>query len=168
MRVALSGRSGAGKTEIATYLHDVHKFEVCHSGRYIRNLARELFDTEAKDVTNRLTDCINSIQQGAVLKAAIRRVVDNPGVSLVVDSLRFPEDYEFVRSAGMVLWRVEAPTEVRLRRLASRGQIYNPATDELHATETALEGFSFDRVIKNEGPTLNDLHRELQSILAQP
>ena len=149
VRIALVGRSGAGKTTIASFLHDNYGFAVCSTGLRCRVLAREFFGTESKLVLNQVTDAMRRIDPAIWLKLALRQL-SGEETKIVIDSARFWDDYLHAKSRGFVVWRIECPTEIRLARLASRGQQYSLA-DEGHRAEWELDSVAADSVVDNSG-----------------
>ena len=81
-----------------------------------------------------------------------RKAVDNlnRGIDVVVDDIRFPNEADLVRSLGGELWRVE-------RTCAKRSAP--------HASEGALDDFTFDRRIVNDNSLLS-LHTQVRTIVA--
>lgn len=63
----------------------------------------------------------------------------SPG-KIAVPDMRFPNEYEKVRSLGGVTWRINRPGTV-----AALG----------HISDTALDTFDFDAVIENDGTVLD-------------
>lgn len=73
----------------------------------------------------------------------VKLIVNNPKRPdlLVIDDVRFPNEYEAIRAQGGQVWKVYRPG-------------VTPTTD--HPSEGLLEGFEFDATIVNDG-TLSDL-----------
>ena len=160
--VALSGRSGSGKTEVASYLERGHGYVRVSTGHLCRRLCRDLFTSESKTVMNAVTDAMRAIQPDVWLAAALRHAP--AGQPLVVDSMRFHEDHQLVRDGGYELWRVEAPQELRWERLRRRGQEFNAARDDNAVAEVELDGATHDRLIINAG-CLPDLWKQVEAAL---
>jgi len=118
------------------------------------------------------TDAIRSLDDGFWVRAAMARVErlrtierasgwsgqtirEAGGLSVVVTDCRFPNEAEAIRQAGGVLVRVERPGATAA------------SEEDLHPSETALDGFPEDFVVSNTG-TLDDLAghaREIASYL---
>ena len=125
------------------------------TGEACREIARRLFGSEDKTLLNRITDALRAIDSDVWLRAAL----PPPGVTdpIVFDSMRFPTDYESLQAKGFELWRVAAPHAVRVKRLAARGQGFDPHIDESHPAEVALAGHAFDVTIANDSSSLAEL-----------
>ena len=161
-KIALSGRSGCGKTTIAEYLVDKHAFARCSTGLACRELCRKLFASESKSILNMVTDALKAIDPDVWLRAALSTLDgDRP---VVFDSMRFAGDYAFLKEQGFQMWRVEAPLEVRVRRMKDRGQIFIP-DDDNHPAETELDSYQFDRVIENPNDDIHLLHDQIERAL---
>jgi len=161
--IALYGRSGAGKSEIAQIL--VADFGYTHykTGDACREIARRLFGSEDKTLLNRITDALRAIDNDVWLRAALPTTeITDP---IVFDSLRFPTDYEFLQAKGFALWRVEAPPALRVERLAARGQQFDPQHDESHPAEVSLAEHMFDVTIENDFSSLADLRAVVKAQL---
>lgn len=70
---------------------------------------------------------------------------------VIVDDMRFPNEYEAVKSRGGLMVKIE-------RREA------NEKNREKHESEGALDEFCFDRVIYNNG-SISDLHDQVLGLL---
>lgn len=160
LQVALSGRSGSGKTEVASYLERRHGYVRVSTGRLCRQLCRDLFASESKTLMNAVTDAMRGIQPDVWLAAALRHAP--AGQPLVVDSMRFHEDHQLLRACGYELWRVEAPQELRWERLQRRGQEFNAARDDNAAAEVELDNTSHCRLLVNAGG-LPDLWKQVEA-----
>jgi dephospho-CoA kinase len=169
LRIALYGKSGAGKTSIAEYLVSHYGFIRLSTGVACRNVCRLLFGSESKTIMNRVTDALKGIDEHVWLKAALE-THKSAGTGIVFDSMRFVSDYEYLRMHEYSVWKVTAPKPLRLNRLAERGQLYDPDVDESYRGETELEELSYDGVFKNDGD-LQVLHsqirRELFEVLSE-
>jgi hypothetical protein len=70
---------------------------------------------------------------------------------VVVDDMRFPNEYEMVKKRGGILVKIEREQATGQRR-------------EKHESEGALDSFYFDHVIKNDG-TLDELYSKVLSLI---
>ncbi len=153
MKIALSGKSGAGKTELARYLVDRLGIQRCSPGDIYRTLASILFLHPTKEAMNRLTVALRSMDSLCVTSAALRQMSATAGV--VFDSMRFKEDYSYFKAQGYVLVRIECDANVRAERLLSRGEVQDDRQLrelERDLTETDLDEKSFDLSIVNCHP----------------
>jgi hypothetical protein len=125
-----------------------------------------LFNSESKGLLNQVTDKLREIDPTVWIRAAIAEAP--PQGLIVVDSMRFGDDYTFLRSEGYSLWRVDSALAIRTHRLTRRGQLFNPAVDDVHPAESELDGEGFDVRIDNTHHDAEELvaivDHELESI----
>jgi len=148
IRFALVGKSGSGKSRAAAFLSK--RFGVPHlkTGALCREISRLLFNNEDKASTQRLDDALTGLDPSIFLRATLRPMSDSD--SFVVDALRFTEDLTLARSRGCKVLRIVAPVDLRERRLAARGQVFNLAVDGSHRSETELDDAIVDFEIFND------------------
>jgi len=148
IRFALVGKSGSGKSYAGRYLSSQLAISHIKTGTVCRQIARLLFDNEDKCSTQLLDDALTQIDPSIFLRAALRPV--NPIHGFVVDSLRFREDLALARELGCRIVRIIASPDLRLARLKTRGQNFDPSTDGLHRSETELDDAEVDFEIIND------------------
>ncbi|MDQ0168741.1 adenylate kinase [Paenibacillus tundrae] len=89
---------------------------------------------------------------------------DPDNVPAVITDTRQLNEAVRLKSAGYVLIRVEAPEALRIQRAIKSGDRFN-LRDLTHGTETALDGFSADFTVTNDGD-LAHLYRQIDEIVA--
>jgi cytidylate kinase len=162
--IALSGRTGSGKTLIAEYLASHYGYQHRLTGSVCRDVCRLLYESEAKTLLNKVTDALKAIDEDIWIRAALRAT--GPDTLIVLDSIRFDNDYRYVRSKDFSIWRVDAPLDIRVRRLQGRNQEYDPEVDEYHRGETELEPYTFDYRIVNADIDIPTLYRMVDETLS--
>ncbi len=160
--IALTGRSGSGKTEVAGYLAQRHGYVRVGTGNLCRRICQDLFASESKTLMNAVTDALRAIQPDVWLTAALRHAPVGP--PLVVDSMRFREDHLLLKSRGYTLWRIEAPREMRWERLRRRGQDFDGERDDHALAEVDLGNAPVDHVFTNDRH-LTDLWDQVEAAL---
>lgn len=160
--IALSGKSGSGKTTIAEYLVNKHGYSICNTGKSCREICNILFESESKSLLNKITDAIKQIDKNIWLKKALSEA-DNTR-PIIFDSMRFSEDYDYFKSSGYVSIRIECHEDIIIERLNKRGQKIDPANDFAHKAETDLDGLEFDHTIMNNS-SVDKFYEEIDSIL---
>jgi dephospho-CoA kinase len=84
---------------------------------------------------------------------------------VVVTDMRQPNEYEYLRSLGAIMIKIEAGKEERLQRIAARDG-YVPDDSILnHETETWIDTFQFDHVVENRG-TKEEFVEDLYSLFS--
>src|SRR2546430_5970437 len=129
MLIGLTGRNAAGKGEVARYLQ-TKSFYYCSLSDVIRDEIRSRGLQPTRDL---LIAVGNELRQkyGANILAerVLERIEDDK--HYVIDSIRNPAEVEAFRAAKhFKLIRVEAPQEVRFRRILSRRRESDPRTFE--------------------------------------
>jgi dephospho-CoA kinase len=162
-QIALTGKTGSGKSTVARYLEMKHGFVVCNTGARCRELAREFFGCEEKYYLNKITDCFRALEPGVWLKVGLQKVSLTTD-KIVIDSIRFQEDYRVARERSFSIWRIECRSDIRIDRLRSRGDEFR-VTDEEHVSETALDGLPYDAVLENNGGSLEDIYSKVEELL---
>ncbi|MEI2280712.1 adenylate kinase [Paenibacillus polysaccharolyticus] len=89
----------------------------------------------------------------------------NADIRAVITDTRQLNEAERLKSEGYVLIRVEAPEALRIQRAISSGDRFN-LRDLTHGTETALDDYSADFTVTNDGD-LAHLHRQIDDIIRQ-
>lgn len=148
-RVALIGKSGAGKSTVANLLQLHCGTSRISTGAICRKLSYQLFGDEAKSSTQRIDDALTALDPSIFLNAALLGVDDDS--SFCIDALRFQSDLDIARKRDFVVVKVIATDNIRFSRLKKRGQIFDPDSDGTHRSETELDSAQVDFTIENIG-----------------
>ncbi|WP_303984519.1 dephospho-CoA kinase [Niallia circulans] len=178
MKLAITGKLGAGKDVAVDYLVAMYEFFPFTFSAKGKSVFGELFPELDGDAKQRqpMRDFINGITELDVPGAKdvwvdylFRRIEDHENLRCCRDSrilitdIRKPAEYERSKSEGFKILRITAPYETRFDRAKRRGDKFK-ANDLNHPTETALDGFEVDYEIVNDG-SLNDLYARLDEIM---
>lgn len=147
MVIGISGKMGSGKTTLANALKE-------HFGEQAVKLK---FADPLYGATTAVQQYLNiPVEKDRVLLQTIgyhyrekfgkdfwaKRVVEdinlinyNGNFIIIIDDLRFPEEFDALNKMGALLIRLESPRDIRAERVGS-GLFLN----ESHASETALDG----------------------------
>lgn len=171
--IGLNGVARAGKDTVAQILHDLYGYNrvafadrlraVVHDSNARVDLAGESVDIgafvddvgweQAKEHMD-----VRALLQGVGVAAREHLYTDvwvdaafatAPAGPIVISDMRFPNEYEKIRSLGGVTWQIERPNT-------------QPALN--HISDTALRGFDFDAVIQNDG-SIRDLADKVIALL---
>lgn len=163
-RLALIGKSGAGKSTVAEQISAGYGIRRISTGTICRQISMLLFGNEDKASTQRIDDALTKIDPSIFLRAAMRGTL--PDEPICVDSLRFSADYGLARDEGFAIVRVTASDETRTRRLAARGQVFDLDVDGMHRSETELDQAEVDFTITNDG-TKDEIEAALRAIFSR-
>ncbi len=178
MLIGLTGPNGGGKGEVASYLQG--KSFAYHSlSDVIRDEVRLRGDEPSRQ---NLIQTGNDLRQQygfAVLAQRILARIED-GTNTVIDSIRNPAEVEALRASGHFrLVLVDAPPDIRFRRLQSRNREADPksyddflaleereASGGAHAQNLRQVEALADHSVQNDG-TLTDLHHTTDLLLLQ-
>jgi dCMP deaminase len=176
MLIGLTGRNAAGKGEVARYLQ-TKSFYYYSLSDVIREEIRSRKEEATRD---RLIIVGNELRQryGASVLAEriLTRIEDDK--HYIIDSIRNPAEVDAFRAAKhFKLIRVEAPLEVRFRRILSRQRESDPETLEefIELENREAEGddtsqnlvkveLMADHTLTNDG-SLEKLHAQIDELL---
>ena len=162
--IALSGRSGSGKTTTAQFLAAEYGYHIARTGSLCRWVSRELFQSESKTVMNLVTDAMREIDPTVWLRGALRGAPEDRCV--VFDSMRFLSDYEYLREQGFELWRVEAPLNTCVMRLRARSQLFKLGIDDVHPTECEVAMKNYKHILDNSRDGTESLFSQIRRAFA--
>ncbi len=172
--IGLTGTNGAGKGTVASFLID--RGYAYHSLSDI--LREELAARGIEAGRDNLIRIGNELRGRFGPDVLARRTWAKIQGPSVIDSIRNAKEIEFFRSReGFVLVAVDAPIEIRFRRVQARGRDESASTleDFRHKEEQEMAGNDStqqlarcmamaDRLIVNDG-TIEDLRRALEDML---
>jgi dephospho-CoA kinase len=172
--IGLTGTNGAGKGEVAVYL--ARKGYAYFS---LSDEIREELRKKGKEITrDSLIALGNSLRQRYGADILARRVAKKVKGKAVIDSIRNPHEAAYLRRRGeFVLVAVDAPIELRYKRVKRRGRLESAATLEDFVAKEKKEMAGgkaeqqlsrvmarADFVIFNDG-SLTSLHRKIETVL---
>lgn len=174
MRIALIGHSGVGKSTTVAFLIDALASRGLRSD--IIKLATPLYELQQRfrsaagvelppDVQDQvlLEDIavqLRRLNERALADGFVRRVSASTADAVINDDLRDPDvDAAALRDNEFRIVRVQAPEEVRLRRLRARGDI---STSD--ASSRGIDRIPVDATITNGG-TVDDLRSQIRDLL---
>lgn len=150
--IAFLGRAGAGKTTGAVYLAHNFGYARASFATLLKQIAHQLWGEGAdsdRDKLQKLGVAVREIDSDAWANALFRDVSKMIG-PVVIDDLRFPNEYWGLCQRGFVTIRVTADETARVDRLQKSGKFQSH--EQLnHISETALDGEDTNYVIENEG-----------------
>ncbi len=176
MVIGLTGKNASGKGEVAKYLERKSFYYASLS-----DIIREELEKEGKPITRP-----NLIERGNLLRKhngesyLAERVCDrlDGNKNYVIDSIRNPGEIEYLKRRGdFILVYVDAPPELRFKRIAARGRSDDPSSFEdflRYEDREELNKDSYNQqlknckelaeyVLKNEG-SLKELYKSIDDL----
>lgn len=168
--VAIVGKMGAGKSSLANFLVDVHKYTRVANAGALKALAemaygpidksetyriiRPRLDTyneeyreaeiSGREILQGLGQIVKEFDRDFWLKAMVRDMDQKGNGPFVCDDTRFPFEAEFLRKRGWIIAKLYVPKEVRMERYE---HLYGrkPTDVELsHPSETQVDDIEED------------------------
>ena len=161
--IAFVGKAGAGKTTAAEILATGHGYRRLSLAGPLKDMAVQLWGpAAAKDRVRlqRLGVAVRDIDEHTWVDLLARRIFDTRE-PVVVDDVRFPNEFSRLRGLGFIFVRICAPLEVRKARLLRNGKWAGEAALR-HVSEVALDGYVTEYEIDN-----NDDPQHLADALAR-
>lgn len=173
--IAFTGKAGAGKSTAAAALVDHLGYRLVSFAAPLKNAAALIWGPQAR--TDRgllqwLGQVVRERDEFAWVNAGLRQIDDEfnntsyetgHAPRIVIDDLRFPNEYHTLKQEGFVIVRVEADRHTRVDRLRGNGKLQDEA-QLADASETALDEFEVDYTLVNDG-TPEELADQLRLVL---
>ena len=148
----ITGKVGAGKTDLCAYLAKKHGFTVVLISDLIREFARAKGLTLAARADYLEVHKQMKNEQGEDI--ILQKILATPGKNICVDGIRVPNDVKRLQAAGAKIVALDCPAEVRFTRsLKRRSSLDKPtfeafmADDQAEAHNTDLECQGTDAVM---------------------
>ncbi len=132
MLIGITGTDGSGKGSVVNYL--ISKLGFTHySSRDLIMLEVEKRGLEPSRANARITGNALRAEGGAdiIVKRALEKISQDKVEKAVIESIRAIKEVETLKLAGGILLAVDAPAEVRYKRIVGRGS----GTDKISFTE---------------------------------
>lgn len=159
--IGLLGETGSGKDTVAKYLEEKYKAKLMRFADPIKDTLSIYFDKLSKEDQAWLYLVFkNRFGEDILSKAMAKRVDDEESQLIIINGVRMPSDYDFVKKYpnSQVLY-ITASENTRWQRVASRGEksddnITIEKFKELDRVETEVHipeiGAKADKTIHNE------------------
>lgn len=158
-RIALAGKMGSGKTELAGYLNRVHGYRLLSTSQLCRQISRLMFADETRAHLNQLGDTLRRIDENIWVQALLLGAPEQEPV--VLDSVRYASEASFLRSRGFQIWRVTVSEPLRQKRLLTRPERASDTDEARHASEIDLDHYAYDFVFDSTGMRFDEADRRL-------
>lgn len=170
MKVALVGKIRSGKDTVGGMFGKEYKCFRIAFGDEIGKVIREYFPEALEGgkprfhyqhIGQRFRDLDNDVW----VKALHRTIegLEERGINrFVVTDLRQPNEYEYLKSLGFQVIKVETADEIRLERMNANGDNFK-LSDLNHETEQEIDDIPYDFLISNN-TNLDDLYKQVKNV----
>lgn len=185
---AIMGKMGAGKTTIADIMAEDYGYVRLSFAAELKRIAVDLFGPDAiknrglmQDLGRYMREIDPMVWVNKALSHLVRFDGDAPRMPVrqefdvmpgrasfapvVVDDLRFPNEYHALRKEGFVILNVEAHRNQRVNRLRAIAKLQDESQME-DISETALDGAVTDYTLTNT-TTTTELRNLIQTVVAR-
>ena len=180
MIIGVSGRNGAGKGEIVSYLADRSFY-----GLSLSDVIRDELEKQGHEPTReRMLETGTAMRAARGPAALALGLIDRllPDRNYAIDSIRHPAEVEALRESGHgfhLVW-VDAPLEVRFERMKARGRPGDPVdlaamrvledreanNDDSAAQQLDAVRKQADFIVENNGE-LPELHEKIRAVFRE-
>jgi dephospho-CoA kinase len=162
MRLAIVGKMRSGKDTFAKYFTDLYEFKSLAFGNGITDVITRYFP-EAFITSEKPREHYLKIGQSfreldpdiwvEILADRLWEIEEYKGLDtdVIVTDCRQHNEYAWLKAKGFTIIKVEAEDEVRIERMAEKGEPFNPA-QFYHDTEMATDTIPYDYLVTNNGP----------------
>lgn len=178
LKIAFIGPMRSGKSEAARYLAETYDFEKVSFGDHLRYCVETVWGVNETGVKPRaqlqqLGQLARQFDPDVWVKPLAAKVFQLTAgnanrerqVSVVIDDLRQPNEYEWCKANGFTVVRVVSGPDAQQQRIEALGETYDPA-HLAHETEQHHAYFAADDVILNFASTSKDeLHTQLDALI---
>lgn len=178
LKIAFIGPMRSGKSEAARYLAETYDFERVSFGDHLRYCVETVWGVNETGVKPRaqlqqLGQLARQFDPDVWVKPLAAKVfqltagndIRERQVSVVIDDLRQPNEYEWCKANGFTIVRIVIDPGAQKERIEALGEMYDPA-HLAHETEQHHAYFAADDVILNFASTSKDeLHTQLDALI---
>lgn len=168
MRIGLSGKMCSGKSLVAQHLVKNYGFIELSFAQRLKELAEELFGVRTKDergrlILQQLANHLREIDANVWLRYLVASIPRTGNV--VVSDVRYPNEYQTLKSLGFKLIRMEQDRREQHRLIVENYQGL-PLILLDDYSEVALDKYKFDYHIHNgTADSLEEVYEQANNII---
>lgn len=163
MNIGICGKAGTGKTAVADHLVKKYDYKRYAVADEVKRIAMRLFKMKEKD-RKLLQDIgfkMREIRPTVWIDFLIDQIRGKD--KIVVDDIRYPNEYEALKKEGFKMIRVVADREICIKRLSKRdGTAAIERLDD--ESETAMDEVKIENILDGNQP-LEDMIAQLDELL---
>jgi len=170
------GATGSGKDTVANYLKEKYKAQLMRFADPLKETLSIYFDKFSKEDQQWLAVQFRNRFGDDILSRALRKRIDNGNGILLVNGIRFWEDFHFIKSyTDSYIIFVDVPQKLRWERVRNRGEKTDDEmsfekfqeTEQVETEKYVPEiGQKADFIIKND-KDLNYLLSEVDRVVGE-
>lgn len=178
LKIAFIGPMRSGKSEAARYLAETYDFERVSFGDHLRYCVETVWGVNETGVKPRaqlqqLGQLARQFDPDVWVKPLAAKVFQLTAgnanrerqVSVVIDDLRQPNEYEWCKANGFTIVRVITDQDTQKQRIEALGESYD-SKQLAHETEQHHIDFKADGIILNfSGTSKEELHAQLDALI---
>ena len=174
--IGLVGATGSGKDTVADYLEEKHNVQLMRFADPLKETLAIYFEKFSKEDQAWLAVQFRNRFGDDILSRALRKRIDDGEGVIMVNGVRFWEDFHFIKSySNSYIIHIDVPREIRWKRTTTRGEKTDDAMSfekfkETEQVETEIHvpaiGAKADFVIKND-KDLDHLLGEVDRVIGE-
>jgi len=172
--LGLIGRIGSGKTVVADYLVEKYGAEYLRFSDVLRDILARVHKLDTRENLQNMGLALRkSFGEGILAETLREDILKSSSKLVVVDGVRYEDEYDMIKEVGGRLVYVTAPDKTRYKRTVKRGTrgeaditFEQFMASEKKETERLIDilGGKADYRIENTG-TLDDLRKRVDGII---
>tara|TARA_B100000925_G_scaffold285373_1_gene261618 strand:+ start:52 stop:576 length:525 start_codon:yes stop_codon:yes gene_type:complete len=173
MKIAFIGKICSGKSTLAQYLKDNHNYDILSFGEPVKRYAKDIFGLDNKNriIIQDFAQKVKEIDFDVWVKYLIRNFKNISNTNIVIDDLRFPNEYKALKNENFVFIKLDIDKELQVKRIK---KIYRDSW-ETHIqrldniSESYIDKLDADFTIKIENdtfsiePILNEIFNHIKN-----
>ncbi|MFD9628636.1 nucleoside/nucleotide kinase family protein [Peribacillus muralis] len=172
IKLAVTGEIRSGKNAFCDYIQSmVPNMEQLYFAKGIEEIIRKYFPEayEGNEKPRKYFQDIGQMLRTVNPEVWVNQVAEqynwSSSESFICTDLRQPNEYEWLKSEGFTVVKIEADADIRITRMALAGDSFTPESLN-HPVEQQIRNLPWDWRVINNG-TLEQLHEQADIILQQ-
>jgi len=168
--IGLVGATGSGKDTVADYLEKKHGVQKMRFADPLKETLAIYFDKFSKEDQGWLAVQFRKRFGDDILSRALRKRIDNGEGIIMVNGVRFWEDFHFVKSyTDSYILFIDVPQKIRWERTINRGEKSDDAMsfEKFQETEQTMETEKYVPEMKADADYVISNDKDLDSLLKE-
>jgi len=168
--IGLVGATGSGKDTVADYLEKEHGVQKMRFADPLKETLSIYFDKFSKEDQGWLAVQFRNRFGDDILSRALRKRIDNGEGIIMVNGVRFWEDFHFVKSyTDSYIFFIDVPQKIRWERTTNRGEKSDDAMsfEKFQETEQTMETEKYVPEMKADADYVISNDKDLDSLLKE-